>query len=241
MTTSFLHAASAKAVAEKLRGNQANFFADGRGSNENSLLSLRMLLVEEEYLTNNTGEGSGGLARSLVMDAAYSLVSGGSAIPCRGCCEDDVGGSETNDNEGRRHTPMETSPVACQCCKVALLVPGVPGEPKKSKKKRRRNDGGSKFHGDSGKVEFPIWCVQDGMKGDGERGWDSTLLGQIQIKYVNSLEDVVRYLAYCPSLPEHLQPLDGVLLFGMGELLSRQNNIMELTHLRKCELSALPC
>eukprot|EP00571_Detonula_confervacea_P013690 CAMPEP_0172306700 /NCGR_PEP_ID=MMETSP1058-20130122/7714_1 /TAXON_ID=83371 /ORGANISM="Detonula confervacea, Strain CCMP 353" /LENGTH=370 /DNA_ID=CAMNT_0013018669 /DNA_START=56 /DNA_END=1165 /DNA_ORIENTATION=+ len=228
MTASFLHAASAKIIAEKLRDNKANFPADGPESDEKSrdalplTASLRLLLVEEE----NGSNSSGIMTRTLAMDAAYSLVSG-SSTPCRGCSKD-VGGVETNDNNcPPGHTATEAPPMACRCCKVALLIPG---EPKRTKKKRRLSGDGSKFLGGTGKVDFPMTCIRDGM-GDGER-WEPSLLGHIQIKYVNSLADVVRYLAYALSLPEHLQPLDGICLLGVGELLSRQNNnIMELTHI----------
>ena len=70
---------------------------------------------------------------------------------------------------------------------------------------------------------------------DEKQSDDPNVLVHIQIKYVNTFEDVVRYLAYAPSLPNHMQPLDGIILLGVGELLSRQSNSsnMELTHL--CE------
>jgi len=68
---------------------------------------------------------------------------------------------------------------------------------------------------------------------DGDERWDPTLLGQIQIKYVTSLAEVIQYLAYATSLPDHLRPLDGIVLLGVGDLLPKQNINMELTHLRK--------
>eukprot|EP00579_Thalassiosira_antarctica_P000647 CAMPEP_0201868278 /NCGR_PEP_ID=MMETSP0902-20130614/2235_1 /ASSEMBLY_ACC=CAM_ASM_000551 /TAXON_ID=420261 /ORGANISM="Thalassiosira antarctica, Strain CCMP982" /LENGTH=371 /DNA_ID=CAMNT_0048393605 /DNA_START=45 /DNA_END=1160 /DNA_ORIENTATION=+ len=229
-TTSFLHAASAKIIADKLCNDQETIStdADKRRSNEKSrdalAGALRLLLVEEENGTNDS-VGIGSLTRSLVMDAAYSLVSG-SLLPCRGCCDDVDIDANGNDDCPPRHAAT-TKPMACRCCRVVLLIPG---EVEKTKKKRRRNNNGSKFLGDTRKVAFPISCVRDGIN-DGEK-WDPTLLGQIQIKYVNSLADVIRYLAYAPSLPEHLQPLDGIFLLGLGELLTRQNNnVMEFTHI----------
>ena len=235
-TSSFLHAASAKIIADKLlRDDPANISAaDGRQQLSGG--ALRLLLVEEEennYGVDNKCDGGGGrvgsLAKSLAMDAAYSLASN-SLVPCRGCsCIDAVGNIESND--GNPPPPD----AACRCCKVALLIPG---QPKKTKKKRQRNnnhcDGGPKFVDGTGKAAFPMHCVRaDGMD-DGQDEWDQTMLGNIHIKYVNSLGDIIRFLAYAPSLPGHLQPLDGIFLLGLGELVSRENRnttgVMEFTH-----------
>ncbi|KAL7535789.1 hypothetical protein ACHAXR_006728 [Thalassiosira sp. AJA248-18] len=201
----------------------ANFSADGRPSSHEqscdaiSAGALRLLLVEEGNETNDC-RVIGSLARSLAMDAAYSLAMG-SSVPCRGCVRIEKG-----------CTAAEALPMACRCCRIVMIIPG---EPKKTKKKRRRNSYGSNFLCDTEKAAFPLSCIRDGRK-DSDN-WDPNLLGHIQIKYVTSPGDVIRYLTYAPSLPEHLQPLDGIFLLGMGELLSQENkivpNVMELTHI----------
>ncbi|KAL9182802.1 hypothetical protein ACHAXT_004081 [Thalassiosira profunda] len=178
-STSFLHAASARALAD--------------GGNSSELAGpLRLLLVEE---------GGGNAARSLAMDAACSLAAH-SSIPCRGCGADDA---------------------ACRCCRVAILVPG---EPKGGRRKRRRkNAQHSQFLGDGEGDEV------NGI--DGQQQWDPSVLGHVQIKYVSSLKEVLAYLAYAPSLPDHRQPLEGIFILGAGELLSREatRTSMEFTHL----------
>ena len=213
LPTSFLHHVSSAKVS--LGGNQANV------SHGSYSTPLRMMLVEEEPIHCSYAS----LAHSLVMDAAYSLVSN-SSTPCRGGCNRDLppGGQGPSSSK------------CCKCCQVALLVPS-PGElPKKNRKRRQNNDEGglSKYLRNAGKMEFPMPCTHvDDI--DEKQSDDPNVLAHIQIKYVNSLDDVIRYLAYAPSLPNHMQPLDGIILLGVGELLSRQSNSsnMELTHL--CE------
>lgn len=253
-TISFLRAASAKIIADKICDGQSNSPPDGRhrgtmeeAPNHAHAGALRLLLVEEE---NNTADSAditndcstvgigisslAPLALSLIMDAAYSLVSG-SLIPCRGCCEDaDI--IETNDDDDDANGNFPTrrrEQQACHCCKVAILVPGEVVQPKKKKRRRNNNNNGSttKCPG----IAFPMSCLRHHtttMK-DGKKWEDPTLLRHIQIKYVNSMTDVKRYLAYAPSLPETMQPLDGIFLLGLGELMSRQDNShgMEFTQI----------
>lgn len=190
--------------------------------------SLRLLLVEDATEEGGGARDGGRIARSLAMDAAYAMVSG-SSTPCRGPCStgnNDDGGEGGGGRTGR----SAASGPPCRCCRVALLVPGEP----KRRSKRKRGAARGAF-GDSMKIDFPLPCSRDGTEGH-EGSWDQALLDQIQIKYVTSLEDAVRYLVYSASLPDHLQPLDGIFLLGVGELLSRQNNAaMELTHLCECK------
>ena len=213
LLTSFLHVSSAKFSC--LCGYQANDSVDGNTT------PLRMMLVEEEPIHCSNAS----LAHSLVMDAAYSLVAN-SSTPCRGGCNRDLptGGQGPSSSE------------CCKCCQVALLVPSSGELPKKNRKRRLNNDEGglSKYLRNAGKMEFPMPCTRaDDI--DEKQSDDPNVLAHIQIKYVNSLDDVIRYMAYAPSLPNHMQPLDGIILLGVGELLSRQSNSsnMELTHL--CE------
>jgi len=169
---------------------------------------LRLVLVDNDIeLHNNNGIGH--LSHSLAMDAAYSLVSN-SSTPCRGCNNSDV------NNEGG----------ACKCCKVAILMFGT--EPKQSKKQRCAN-GMNEYS----RIEFPMICTT--KEGNQQQAaLIPNLLQHIQIKYVTSITEVLKYLAYAPSLPNHLQPIDGIFVLGMGNLLSSgQNSSMELTHLCK--------
>mmetsp|Transcript_10173 Transcript_10173/g.20465 ORF Transcript_10173/g.20465 Transcript_10173/m.20465 type:complete len:283 (-) Transcript_10173:84-932(-) len=149
------------------------------------------------------------LSYSLAMDAAYSLASSSSSpssMQCRGC-----GFSEHN---------------CCRCCRVAMLVA------------TNQNQGQQQNDRKSNKTEtdmpFPLRCYQEGMNdnNDKSRERDQSALNQIQIRYVNSIEDVIKYLAYAPSLPQHLIPLDGIFLLGLGDLISRESaGIMELTNI----------
>ena len=219
---SFLQDACARFIADKLRRKQSD-----SATNEH-ILALRLMLVEEECdSTNSTFEGNDNLARSLAMDFAYSLVSS-STFGCRGCYK--RSNNTTDDlSAAAGCVPTEIpSKRVCKCCKVALLIPG---DLRPTKKKRRRNESKSNHHNLSRNGNFPMWFLRDGVEGG--TNWDPTLLGQIQIKYVTSLADVIGFLAYATSLPDHLQPLDGIFLLGVGEILPRQNVNMELTHLRE--------
>jgi hypothetical protein len=171
---------------------------------------LQLVLVDNDEPNNNNGIGR--LSHSLAMDVAYSLVSN-SLTPCRGCNNSDSNDMNTNTDGGG----------ACQCCKVAILMFGNP----KQSKKQRRSDSSTN---DSSRIEFPMLCT----RGNNTQQYIPNLLQHIQIKYVTSITEVVKYLAYAPSLPNHLQPLDGIFVLGMGNLLSSGQNIsMELTHLCK--------
>mmetsp|Transcript_364 Transcript_364/g.791 ORF Transcript_364/g.791 Transcript_364/m.791 type:complete len:399 (-) Transcript_364:97-1293(-) len=249
-TTSFLGAASAKIIADKICDDQSNSPPDRRhrgtieeAHNHAHAGALRLLLVEEEKNTDSAditndcssvGIGScssAPLALSLIMDAAYSLVSG-SLIPCRGCCED-ADMIETNDNDDAiGNFPTTRREQACHCCKVVILVPGEVIKPKKKRRRRNNNNNGSttKCPG----IAFPMPCLRHHTTTkDGKKWEDPTLLRHIQIKYVNSMTDVKRYLAYAPSLPETMQPLEGIFLLDLGELMSRQGNShgMEFTQI----------
>ena len=221
---SFLQDACAKFIADKVRRKQSDSV-----SNEHRL-ALRLMLVEEECDAPNitpTFEGNDNLAQSLAMDFAYSLVSS-SPFGCRGCYKrSDNTTDDLSAAVGCLPTDIPSKGV-CKCCKVALLIPG---ELRPTKKKRRRNEGKPNHFKLSRNGKFPMCFVRDGIEG-GTR-WDPTLLGQIQIKYVTSLADVIGFLAYATSLPDHLQPLDGIFLLGVGEILPKQNVNMELTHLRE--------
>lgn len=229
-TTSFLHAASAKIMmADDPR--DADPLGDGRRGDGMSRAvlagALRLLLVEEAGDGAGGPAGAGGVARSLAMDAACSLASE-SSVPCRGCRG---GAGIVTDAEDDRERGM-----ACRCCKVALLVPGAVD--KRKRKRRRRSNGSMLRGGEAAKIAFPMSCSRDGM--DDGNIWDPNVLGQIQIKYVNSFADVRRYLAYAPSLPGNMQPLDGIFLLGLGELMSRNDHngimeCMEFTNIRKFE------
>lgn len=164
--------------------------------------SLQLLLVEDENKT---------LSYSLAMDAAYSLASSSSSsssplsMQCKGC-----GFSEHN---------------CCRCCKVAMLVTNQNQGQQQNDRKNNKTETD---------MPFPLWCYQEGMNGnnDKSRERDQSALNQIQIRYVNSIEDVIKYLAYAPSLPPHLIPLDGIFLLGLGDLISRESaGVMELTNI----------
>jgi hypothetical protein len=229
MVSSLLHTACAKA-------QQSNT------TSSISLEGLRLLLVEEEssFAHDDTGllSNSPQLAFSLAMDAALSVVAS-SNLDCRGCTKQ----NKSVDNS-ERGTGAQMS---CRCCKIALLIPG---ETKQSRKRRTQSNNNDKYSssrvvGVAGKLEFPMHCKQESNlsqtlpfvdnNADSQQ-WDQNVLNQIHIKYVNSLSDLIRYLAYAPSLPEHLQPLDGVFVMGLGELLSREINTAgstEMTHARE--------
>lgn len=139
------------------------------------------------------------------MDAAYSLVSSSSSLSCRGC-----GFSEKN---------------ACRCCKVAMLVV--------TRSQNTNHDQGRKSphrkSNNESDIPFPLWCYQEGTNND-VAGYDrdqSEVLNHIHIKYVNTIQDVIRYLAYAPSLPNHMMPSSGIFIMGLGDLITQQ---MELTH-----------
>lgn len=226
---SFLQAASAKIITNKLLNKQQADTASFGGGLDIHTLSetLRLLLVEEECGARNCDGNDNNLAQSLAMDFAYSLVKS-SPFGCRGCNK--YSGNSSNGTDlpvGCLATDIP-SRAACKCCKVALLIPG---EPRTTKKKRRRSESRSNRRVLSRNRNFPMCFLRYGV--DGDERWDPTLLGQIQIKYVTSLAEVIQYLAYATSLPDQLLPLDGIVLLGMGELLPRQNINMELTHLRK--------
>lgn len=220
---SFLQDACAKFIADKVRRKQSD-----SGSNEHRL-ALRLMLVEEECdAPNTTFECNDNLAQSFAMDFAYSLVSS-SPFGCRGCYKRSDNTTDDLSAAVAGCLPTEIpSKRVCKCCKVALLIPG---ELRPTKKKRRQNEGKSNHHKLSRSGKFPMCFVRDGIEA-GTR-WDRTLLGQIQIKYVTSLADVTGFLAYATSLPDHLQPLDGIFLLGVGEILPKKNVNMELTHLRE--------
>jgi len=93
--------------------------------------------------------------------------------------------------------------------------------------KKRRSGGYGNNVG--GRREFPIPCMRMGDVSPSTTTY-THLLHNIQIKYVNSMPDAIRYLAYAPSLPDCMQPLDGIFILGLGDLVSRGQSI-ELTHL----------
>jgi hypothetical protein len=225
---SFLQAASAKIITNKLLNKQVDTTSFGGGRDIHTLSeTLRLLLVEEECGARNCDGNDNNLAQSLAMDFAYSLVKS-SPFGCRGCNK--YSGNSSNGTDlpvGCLATDIPPR-AACKCCKVALLIPG---EPRTTKKKRRRSESRSNRRVLSRNRNFPMCFLRYGV--DGDERWDPTLLEQIQIKYVTSLAEVIQYLAFATSLPDHLQPLDGIVLLGVGKLLPRQNINMELTHLRK--------
>ncbi|KAL3802824.1 hypothetical protein HJC23_007601 [Cyclotella cryptica] len=234
-SSSFLRAASAKDPQPN-----ATLIDDPSG--------LRMLLIEENQVhcpDNSLGQSlvdSPMLAFSLVMDAARS-VAATSSLSCRGC-------SRPPDVESKDYVSKDISnanqklvrPSNCRCCKVALLIPG---ETKQSRKRRRRSKNdecfASQVVGPVGKMEYPLNCKPENNAtslfsstfNGGAAQWEDSILNQIHIKYVNSLADLIGYLAYAPSLPTRLQPLGGIFVIGLGDLLSRENQtsgIMEMTH-----------
>ena len=110
-------------------------------------------------------------------------------------------------------------------CKVAFLVASASEmrqqQPRASKKRR---------------VDFPLRCHRCSDSEVCRRDWDESVLGRIRIKYVDSIQDVVKFLAYAPSLPEALRP-EGICLLGLHRLLpsrketgSRGSDVMELIH-----------
>ena len=238
MSSSFLHAASAKMISERLRSSscrkEVNYppSADDDPSDESLRVaaeSCRMLLVEDE---GGGGRWGGDLARSLAMDAARSLASSSSSFPdadtCRGCRPSGAVVGDDFDAAGA---------AKCLCCRVALLVAGErPRETRKGSRKRRRPSYGNESvvtppsNHAGRRVEFPMPCVDVGGT-DG--GWDPVALGRISVKYVKTSSDVVKYLAYATSLPDHARPSRGIFLLGAGDCLPRQNVGMELVHLRK--------
>lgn len=243
MSSSFLHSASAKMISERLRSSSRRKEVNNRPSaaDDPGDDSCRMLLVEDE---GGGGRWGGDLARSLAMDAARSLASSSSssfpdADPCRGCRPSGAVVGDDVDAEG--------AASRCRCCRVALLVAG--GRPRKTRKgsrKRRRPSYGNESvvtppgNHAGRRVEFPMPCVaarRDGMDDDDlggmDGGWDPVALGRISVKYVKTSSDVVKYLAYATSLPDHARPSRGIFLLGAGDCLPRQNVGMELVHLRK--------
>lgn len=165
--------------------------------------SLQLLLAEDESKT---------LSYSLAMEAAYSLASSSASMNCRGC-----GFSEHN---------------SCRCCKVAMLV--TRRKDTTSNQYQGQEQTNRKNNKNENDMLFPLWCYQEGTNSNGDlsRERDHSALDQIQIKYVNSIEDVVRYLIYAPSLPQHLIPMEGIFILGLGDLISRESaGIMELTNI----------
>lgn len=224
---SFLQHASAKIIANRHLNKQVDSPTLGRYENVMHTLAetLRLLLVEEECEASN--DGSEYLTRSLAMDFAYSVVSS-SSFGCRGCYKYSVDSTHDKDDLSIGNVTSEMqSKGDCKCCKVALLIPGEPSK----EKKHRRKEGKLNCHRFSRNAKFPMCFLRKSV--DGDKGWNPTLLGQIKIKYVTTLTEVIKFLAYATSLPDHLQPLDGIFLIGMGQILPRQNINMELTHLRK--------
>ena len=240
---SFLHAASAKMISERLRSsrNEENPPSADDPSDDSlrfAAATCRMLLVEDE---GGGGGGGGSLARSLAMDAARSLASSSSfpdVDPCRGCRPSGAVVGDDVDAAGA---------AWCRCCRVALLVVGGrPRTTRKGSRKRRRPSSGNESvslppDNHSGRrVEFPMPCVaarRDGIDDDDvggmDGGWAAVALGRISVKYVKTSSDVVKYLAYATSLPDHARPSRGLFLLGAGDCLPRQNASMELVHLRK--------
>ena len=215
--SSFLHASSAKAVTSSTRDREIN-----NGTKVGNPSCLRLLLVEEEpgHSTHEESPLHPKLAFSLIMESALAVVAS-SKLTCRGC-------TKSNDSNIR----------SCKCCKVALLIPG---ETKKSRKRKANRDSNANYNssviGTAGKLDFPLMChpeTNSSFTMNNQRTvWDENLLNQIHIKYVNSLSDLIKYLAYAPSLPDHLQPLDGIFVLGLGDLLSRDSSapgLTEMTH-----------
>ena len=243
-SSSLLHAATARAIS----GGGGAPTVRGGGNpivRHREALRLaeacRLLLVEEDDY-DGAGDGGGGiLSRSLVMDAAISLASSSSGTDyCRGCRRSS---SDANTVGGG------LASSSCRCCAVALLIAG--GRPTTKTRKRRRKEGGGSTGRQSpasipGRIEFPMPCVvarRDGIRDDdycegdgGGRDDDmSTALERIGVRYVDSLSDVVGYLAYVTSLPDHLRPSRGIFILGIGEILPRRREGagMELIHLRE--------
>ena len=176
MPSSFLHAASAKA----LTNNNPTHHTHQQSITSNAAGALRLLLVEEDssihHPTNANGiNGSPPsttaimhrhrhrhpiLAYSLIMDAACAIVAS-STLSCRGC---DIKMKSDNDDE----TTRSNNDKQCRCCKAVLLIPGST----KHSRKRRRNE--MKYRNDNDyinsqqrqlaaslaadKIPFPIQC-----------------------------------------------------------------------------------
>ena len=174
-----------------------------------------MLLIEEDMADISQDVANSPmcpkLAFSLVMDSAYALVAS-SKLSCRGC-------TKSND---------DLQSQCCRCCKVALLIPG---ETNTSRKRRIPSNNASRVVGDAGKMDFPMSCRPENNSSfiNNQSHWDENILNQIHIKYITSISDLNKYLAYAPSLPGPLQPLDGIFLMGLGDLLSKGNGLVEFT------------
>mmetsp|Transcript_13887 Transcript_13887/g.29792 ORF Transcript_13887/g.29792 Transcript_13887/m.29792 type:complete len:413 (+) Transcript_13887:96-1334(+) len=248
MKRSFLHSASAKSIVERFDGCVKNSIGGAFGVDDDPATildgGLRCLLVEEEegdpLISNelpSAGIKSGrtyfdsysNLALSLAMDAARAAVSS-SSIPCRGC-----GSLENQRGCKNRMTALKSSggngesKSSCQCCKVSFLIPSLDfprgtNNSSKSRRKRKRRRAPAI-------LQFPMNCLHQGEDEPGEvfgnssgntnqRKWDIQLLNNVHIQYVQSIEEVIRYLMYAPSLPKQLQPLDGIFLLGIGKLCS---------------------
>jgi hypothetical protein len=207
MRSSFLHVSSEKALV-----NSSPNLRKDAGQKTGTTSGLRMLLIEEEpgHSTHEDSALHPKLAFSLAMDAALAAVAS-SKMSCRGCTSDK--GS------------------SCRCCKVALLIPG---ETKKSRKRRMKSNStnyNSTMIGTAGKIDFPLKCHQENKSNNHDK-MDDKLLNHIHIKYVNSLSDLIKYLVYVPSLPNWLQPINGLFVLGLNDLLSRDSasSLTELTH-----------
>lgn len=211
LPSSFLHKSAAKAVA-----SSTHVFRNSNDTKINSISGLRMLLIEEEpgHSTPEDAPFHPKLAFSLAMNAALAVVAS-STLACRGCTK-------------------SIGDTSCKCCKVALLIPG------ETRKRKAKHDGTSYKSsrvGTAGKMDFPLNCHPDNISSfnvnNEQNAWDENLLDQIHIKYVTCLSDLIKYLAYAPSLPHHLQPLDGIFVLGLGGLLLRDSGasaMTELTH-----------
>lgn len=229
MATSFLHAAAAKIKADKIGSGSR------RGNNCQSD-ALKLLLVEDDNDYGTTTNTASLLAHSLLMDTAYSIVSK-SSTPCRGCSSSNISSSSdynNNNNENNKGHNTSSVSMTCKCCKVAMLIVGeVPknaAATTTTKKKRRSGGYGNNI---GGRREFPIPCMRMGDVSPSPTTY-THLLHNIQIKYITSLPDAIRYLAYAPSLPDCMQPLDGIFILGLGDLVSRgRGQSIELTHLCK--------
>lgn len=272
MKRSFLHSASAKSIVDRFDGRVQNSISGAFGVDDDPATilegGLRCLLIEEDEvapLTSNEfpsgGIKSGGtyfdsypnMALSLAMDAACAAVSS-SSIPCRGCSSENQTGHNNTTAALKSDSGNEESRSSCRCCKVSFLIPSLDfqhgnNNSTKSRRKRKRRRAPAI-------LPFPMNCLHlaDGRAGavfgnasgnGNQRNWDVHLLNNIHIQYVQSIEEVIRYLMYAPSLPQKLQPLDGIILLGIGKLCSngrgedpRERDIpkMEISHVCKLKL-----
>jgi len=183
-------------------------FLQAASAKSGSALSPSSSLVDNNLQLLLVEDEKKTLSYSLAMDAAYSLASS-SSMQCRGC-----GFSDHN---------------SCRCCKVAMLVTRrkeIMTNPNQGQQHRKNNNETA--------TPSPLWCYQEGTNSinDKSRERNQSALNQICIRYVNSIEDVIRFLVYAPSLPKHLIPLEGIFLLGLGDLISREHSagVMELTH-----------